>query len=498
MDPVETTLLPAQEPPRILVVDDEVVITEILADFLGMEGWKIETATSGPRALEILGKQSFDLMISDLKMPEMSGLQLMEQVLSRREGMIIIIMTAFGTVETAIQAMKKGAFDYILKPFKMEEVVQIVQRALDMKRLADENIQLKSTLSLYKLSEELDFKLTVNEMLDRVLEFAQGHVEADELAIYLEDPETGEFELRRRLRRSPTSSEVTVKMDRLSREFEVTNCLIAHGEEISDYLASDGDLPGAFVSIPMIHRSRRMGIMTAIGYQEGKKFTEGQRKLLSIISGRAAVSIVNSRLMEELRETVRQTIQSLARALEAIDRYTAGHSDRVMLYSRLISEEVGLSEDEIETVTQAALMHDIGKIGCHANLNKPDKLTAQEYEIFKEHPTHGKNILEPLRFLHPLIPGVHLHHERWDGKGYPVGMVGDRIPLAARILAVADSYDAMTSNRAYRKALSHKVAMVEMQRCSGTQFDPFVVEAFVKAIERYRAEALRRQDTIPA
>jgi len=161
------------------------------------------------------------------------------------------------------------------------------------------------------------------------------------------------------------------------------------------------------------------------------------------------------------------------------------------------AQYLALGETDKEILQQAALMHDIGKIGCHANLNKKDQLTAKEYEIFKEHPTHGKNILEPLTFLHPVIPGVHLHHERWDGKGYPVGLSGADIPLMARILAVADSYDAMTSNRAYRKALAHKVAMEELKRCSGTQFDPAIMDAFRMAIENHRREAVRRKDSIP-
>ena len=112
-------------------------------------------------------------------------------------------------------------------------------------------------------------------------------------------------------------------------------------------------------------------------------------------------------------------------------------------------------------------MHDIGKIGCVLNLNKPGKLTQDEYEIFKKHPGYGRDILEPIKFLHPLIPGVHLHHERWDGRGYPLGLKGNDIPLIARIIAVADTYDAMTSDRAYRRALPHEVAVTEIERCSG-------------------------------
>jgi HD-GYP domain-containing protein (c-di-GMP phosphodiesterase class II) len=143
------------------------------------------------------------------------------------------------------------------------------------------------------------------------------------------------------------------------------------------------------------------------------------------------------------------------------------------------------------------MLHDIGKLGCHANLNKPGKLTDEEYEIFKLHPTFGKEILEPITFLQPLIPGVHLHHERWDGQGYPLGLKGEEIPMMARILSVADAYDAMTSSRAYRRALEHSVALAEIARCTGSQFDPTVVDAFVAAVEKYRAECQPRGIPVP-
>ncbi len=486
--PTERGGKPQSHVPRILVVDDEIVITEILSDFLSMEGWHVETATSGRQALELLGTGVFDVMISDLKMPEMSGLGLMEEVRRRHERVVILIMTAFGTVETAIEAMKKGAHDYILKPFKMEEVVEIVKRALEMKRLADENIQLRSMVSLYELSEELDFSQSAEAVLDRILDFAMGHVDADELSVYVARPGEKVLELGRSRQAEGLESSADIDIERISSGTEAGHSLLMHGEGVRDLVRSEGHLPEAVLSIPMVHRSIRVGVLNAISWRRSGKFTEGHRRLLSIVSGRAAASIVNSRLMEELRDTVRQTIQSLAQALEAMDRYTAGHSDRVTNYSRIIGVELGLDAGEVEIITQAALMHDIGKIGCHANLNKPDKLTAQEYEIFKEHPSHGRKILEPLTFLHPLIPGVHLHHERWDGKGYPEGLAGADIPLLARILAVADSYDAMTSSRAYRKALDHKVAIEELRRCAGSQFDPDIVEAFHRAIVREMAE----------
>ncbi|MDH3845360.1 MAG: HD-GYP domain-containing protein, partial [Myxococcales bacterium] len=178
--------------------------------------------------------------------------------------------------------------------------------------------------------------------------------------------------------------------------------------------------------------------------------------------------------------------RGLASAIDKMDRYTAGHSARVAAYSQILAIKLGLSDEEIEIVRQSALMHDIGKIGCVMNLNKPGKLSQQEYEIFKEHPEHGRDILQPIEFLHPLIPGVHLHHERWDGLGYPLGLKGNDVPLIARIISVADTYDAMTSDRAYRKALSHDIAISEINRCGGTQFDPEIAQGFLDSIDEFR------------
>nr|HMR09534.1 HD domain-containing phosphohydrolase [Polyangiaceae bacterium] len=144
--------------------------------------------------------------------------------------------------------------------------------------------------------------------------------------------------------------------------------------------------------------------------------------------------------------------------------------------------------DMIEIVRHAALMHDIGKVGCVMNLNKPGKLTQDEYEIFKKHPVYGREILDPIKFLEPVIPGVYLHHERWDGRGYPVGLKGNDIPIVARIISVADTYDAMTSDRAYRRALPHEVTMNEITRCAGSQFDPDLAGSFVERIDALRDE----------
>jgi putative nucleotidyltransferase with HDIG domain len=264
---------------------------------------------------------------------------------------------------------------------------------------------------------------------------------------------------------------------------------VEHGARAAELFADLPDKPVSSVAVvPLRTRERLLGFIAVMSLTEGKRFLEGQRKLLSIVASRAAAAIDNARLYEDLQSTFQQTIESLARTIDKMDRYTAGHSERVATYAAALARWIGLSPDKVENVRQAALMHDIGKIGCVMNLNKPGKLTQDEYEIFKKHPVYGRDILDPIRFLEPVIPGVHLHHERWDGRGYPIGLKGDDIPLIARIISVADTYDAMTSDRAYRRALPHEVTVNEILRCSGTQFDPNVAGEFTDRIDQFLTE----------
>jgi HD-GYP domain-containing protein (c-di-GMP phosphodiesterase class II) len=249
--------------------------------------------------------------------------------------------------------------------------------------------------------------------------------------------------------------------------------------------------------VPLVTRQKNIGFIAAIYVTRDARPNEGQLRLISMLGSRAAAAVDNAILFGKQQQTFRQTIQALARALEAMDKYTAGHSDRVTTYARIAATQLGETPDRVELITQAGMLHDIGKLGCHANLNKAGKLTDEEYEIFKQHPSFGKEILAPISFLRPLIPGVHLHHEHWDGSGYPLGLEGEAIPVMARILAVADAYDAMTSNRAYRQALRHSVALAEIKRCSSTQFDPFVVDAFCVALDSYRKECQARGIPVP-
>jgi len=488
--------------PRLLIVDDEKYIRDILADFLGMEGYQVRTAADGAAALNELHQAHYDLIISDLKMPKMGGIELLEAVAAAAPNALTVIMTGFGTVETAIDAMKRGAYDYILKPFKVEEVIHVVQRGLEKQRLSAENMRLREALSLYKVSEAISASLSLEQVLATVGDTALSELDADSVSTWLDDGEGGFFE-RQRLYATHLSTEVheslgTYEPQAFVEHFSKDTMLLDQGTIAGRFFKkSPTEPPTSILAVPLRIKTRLIGWVCLTSFSRLRRFDEGQRKLLSIVAARASASVENARLYEDLRATFQQTIQGLAKAIDKMDRYTAGHSDRVALYSQVLAKRLALGVDQIEIVRQSALMHDIGKIGCVMNLNKPGKLTQDEYEMFKKHPAYGKDILEPIKFLNPLIPGVYLHHERWDGRGYPLGLKGNDVPLMARIVSVADTYDAMTSDRAYRRALPHEVALNEIDRCSTTQFDPEVTNAWNEGIEEFREELRAKGEEIP-
>ena len=489
-----------EDRPRVLVVDDEKFIRDIIADFLGMEGYIVRTAEDGVSATNELERARYDMVISDLKMPKMGGLDLLREVARTHPDTLTVIMTGFGTVETAIDAMKRGAYDYILKPFKVEEIVHIVQRGLEKRRLSAENLRLREALSLYKVSEAITASLSLDEVIATVADSGLNEIRADMVMTWLDNGEGAFFSRNVSLAAAfPEGEDVgelsaQTVVERLKQE----SFLVEHGARARELFATHPSRQVQSITIIALKmRERLLGWIAVVSLTASKRFDEGQRKLLSIIASRAAAAIENARLYEDLQATFQQTITSLARTIDKMDRYTSGHSERVARYAVNLARWLGLDDVQIEHVRHSALMHDIGKIGCVMNLNKTGKLTSQEYDVFKRHPTYGREILDPIKFLQPVIPGVHLHHERWDGRGYPLGLAGNDIPLIARIIAVADTYDAMTSDRAYRRALPHEVTVNEILRCSGSQFDPDVANIFTEQIDGLRSELVDSGAKIP-
>jgi response regulator RpfG family c-di-GMP phosphodiesterase len=504
--------LESSEAARILVVDDERVIRDILAEFLTLEGFSVHTVEDGEKALTELRLHPYDLLITDLKMPRLSGLQLLERIESERLGVLTVLMTGFGTVETAIEAMKKGAYDYLLKPFKVEEVIHVVERALYRQRLQAENIRLREALTIYKVSEAIALTHEIDKILDVVLRAALDESKADVATLHLRDPRSGHYEERVKvvaIDGNGAASLPSPAFGVLSEHLAQGVPVLAHGGKASRFFtenAAPADL-SSFACVPLQVRGDMVGVLNVFSFTPGKKFDEGHRKMLSVLASRAASAIVNAQLYGELRtsneslrhanqsleEMFQQTVAGFAQALEESDQYTRGHSERVAVYSEILARGLQLADSEVRRIVQAGVMHDVGKIGVRYDmLNKPGKLTPEEVAVFRQHPEKGKRILEPVPCLHGLIDGCWCHHEWYDGGGYPRGLSGQRIPLVGRVVAIADAYDAMTSDRAYRRALTHEVAIGEIERCAGTQFDPELAEAFVKLIEAWRQQMRER------
>ena len=327
---------------RILIVDDEPEITSILFDLFD-DQHDCTTAGSAEEALEQLATKDFELVISDITMPGMNGLDMIPHVHRMRPNTVVVMISGMQTVESAIGALRLGSFDYVMKPFDLRQVEAVVKRALEHQQL-------------------IVAKQRYEDHLEELVE--QRTAELDQALNSLED-------------------------------------------------------------------------------------------------------------------AYRSTLRALTAALETRDLETHGHSERVVTYSLRLGREYGLDSQRIKALEFGSLLHDIGKIGVPDSiLRKPAKLTDDEWVLMRQHPVHGQQILRGIEFLEGAARVVAQHHEQWDGSGYPTGLSGEDIDLCARIFAVADAFDAITSDRVYRKGKPYEAAAQELDDWAGKQFDPKVVEAF--------------------
>lgn len=238
------------------------------------------------------------------------------------------------------------------------------------------------------------------------------------------------------------------------------------------------------VAIPIKTDNNFMGFIFLFG-MEKVNYSNDTIDFVTNISNIISVAVHNALTLTQIEDEHFETINSISEAIEARDTYTRTHGDRLIEYGALVAKEIGLGEAEIKNIRYAAVMHDVGKIGIKDSiLNKTGKLTVEEYEEIKKHPEIGYNMLKKIKFLSHIAKDVLHHQERFDGKGYPNGVAGEDIPIASRIIAVIDTFDAMTTDRPYRRALPIKDALEELRKNSGTQFDPKVVEAFLKVVKK--------------
>lgn len=350
--------------------------------------------------------------------------------------------------------------------------------------------KLRQAKALMELSVLVNSTLDTREIRKRAIEAATCLVNAETGSLLLVDRETGELFFEVALGEKGSA----LKEIRLAKGQGIAGWVAETGESLIVHdVASDprffkgADAKSTFrtrniICVPVKTKENILGVLQAINKNEGS-FDDEDREGLSALANQVAIAIENANLYEELRETFYETSQALAETIEKRDPYTGGHTQRVMHYSVGIGRAMGLLPKEMERLKLAAILHDIGKIGIPDNiLLKNDRLNADETSKMNQHTAYGSEILGNVKKLRDIIPGVRGHHEKYDGTGYPDHLKGNDIDPIARIIAVADTYDAMTTDRPYRKALSMQTAIDELKKCSGGQFDGDVVEHFVRVL----------------
>jgi putative nucleotidyltransferase with HDIG domain len=479
MEVMGTTDQATSAPPRLLVVEDDSTVRDFCVRLLRMNGFQVAAANNGVEALERLKENRYDLVFTDLQMPLMGGIPLLQEMRQRYPETDTIVFTAHATVETAREALKLGAFDYLTKPVSVDDLERTVRRAMEWRRVRLEKERLSEIVALYSISQTftstLDTATTVREIV-RVLwqRFAPRA-----LSLSLLHPEDDQLEL---LAQSGAAIDLPAGA-RVSLGGRCDEEAILRGHTM---LVGDEEIaPSHLASLALRTNDRPVGILRLSRGPDQPGFATDDRKLLAICASQIAASLDNGRLYEQLKEQNLQTIAALAAAIDARDPYTLGHSEQVMRYSVRLGELLGLAPQRIEHIRYGALLHDIGKIGIRDYiLLKPGPLNDEEFAIMRTHPTIGADILRKIKSLRDVIPVIECHHERVDGRGYPNHLSGLQIKEEARILAISDAYDAMTSHRAYRKGRQPEEAFDVLMKGRGTHWDGMFVEAFIDMIQR--------------
>lgn len=493
---------------KVMVVDDEAMICETLKIFFHSMGISdIKTVECGEMALSEIERTRYDYIFMDLMMPGISGIDTLIQIKKIHQYTNVIIMTGYPSMDTVINAMRNGAADFLIKPFRLQDIKIILERIHRFQVLMEKNWLLHQELEGKKEVEKLNLELGKmighqSRMYD-IVDSLSRISKSEDLYNFIVNKsidacnagkacfmiyEHGEPELmvlsQHGLMDVGPGTRIVLNAKSNGRLFLDGRFLETHfGSSYEEGLSLSCNGTGSncgIIAVPFHIRNEPFGVLIVGGKNSGCTFNDEDKFILMFIAERTALNIENIALYNNLTHSLMASLTSLVSAIEAKDPYTQQHSSRVTEYSIKIASKMGCSHDDISRLESSGPLHDIGKIGIHDSiLNKPGLLTPEEFEEIKNHPLIGVNIVAPLGFDPQEQAIIRNHHERWDGKGYPDGLSGSNIPRLSRILSVADSFDAMNSNRAYRKSLPFSVCIGELQKNSGTQFDPEIVEAAV-------------------
>lgn len=474
---------------RILVVDDEKYICEIIRNVLGDDGKYIVDACTDPaEALELIENEQVDLVLTDLVMGKYSGVDILKSCLKHQPDTVVVFMTGHPTIENAISVLKLGAYDYLVKPFKLESLKASVERGLEKLFLYRENIHLKNTVSLYQISEAMGSTIHLDSLLKLVFDSVVAEFDASMVTIALMEKDSHELVLQAHHGEWERIEQVPL----LTGQDELNMAVVDSGkaEIIEELACRDAErieskaMTCTAICAPLFAKGNVIGTLNMVRDGASRPFTTGDLQSLSIIASKAASAIENSRLYDQLETAYLSTIRALANAVEARDYYTRGHTERVTHIAEAIARHMEWSNEDLKWLTIGATLHDIGKIGVPDSiLNKPGPLDQEEFRVMRQHPEMGARMLDGIHFLKPIVPYVLYHHERWDGKGYPEGLSGAKIPIQGRLLAIADTVDAILSSRPYRKANTPEKVIEELTLYRGIQFDPELVDIFLELRE---------------
>ncbi|HNY66790.1 MAG TPA: response regulator, partial [Deltaproteobacteria bacterium] len=452
-----TTTLPYLKELRILIVDDSAVVRSVLSKELLRSGVEVTQAENGQQAMDIALRKEFDLIITDVEMPVMDGIELCRKLKlnPRTQQIPIVILSSLDSDSDIKRGYKAGATTYITKAQARESLIETIETVLQ-----------KSTFQRGRLILVVDDSNTIRTLVEKGLK---------EVGFEVVKAENGQaaLELLKHERRP----------DLILSDIDMP---VMNGEEFCRNVHADPVL----ASVPFVVMSanndrpimRRMLQLGADSYLV-KPFNIDQLVITveKLLSDKLLLLHKEKERLETEQRLILASITSLCCALEARDSYTRGHSEAVSYLATRMAVEMGMSNDDIEHVKLGGKLHDLGKIGViDSVLLKPGKLSDEEFAIIKRHPVIGAEILRPVPSLSKILPIVYYHHERIDGKGYPEGLKGDKIPLWARITAVGDTYHALTSDRPYRKGMEKDRALQIIEEVSGTQLCPECVDVFIK------------------
>jgi putative nucleotidyltransferase with HDIG domain len=482
--PVAPPIAVAPEVLRVLVVDDNASLLRFLVSAFSANGCTVTQAAAAEQALTRITEQSFDLVVSDIKMPGLSGLDLLRAVKGQQPGTPVVLITGNPSVNSAVFGLRHGAYDYLPKPFSIREVQELLARIRADRRKWDGQVPLPAGLTeelsrrqsgvevMFRIGDLALKGLETSSFMDEVLRLIGHSIKSDASLVLLRD-EQGAFTCSQQ----GAGPLVTRLLTSLQRSFEA---MVAGRARAALTVTATGDpLEAIAAVIPGVDRT--VGVVCLAREAATGGFLPDERDMLLGYAQTTAVALQKLILRENVERNLVDTITAFVNAIESKDRYLKGHSARVALYAVEIAQALAMTPDMVEVVRRGAMLHDLGKLSIMDTiLRKPERLTAEEFTIIKSHPVVGAKILEPLRFLARETCAVRHHHERWDGTGYPDGLGGEDIPLVARVVTVADVFDAITSNRPYRTALALDEAREEVAQGTGSHFDPAVVEAFMR------------------